>query len=61
MGEEKMRKVVKKLLTVAALVLVLGGVVCCHVHNEECGYDEQTGKGCVYEKKPLLSDRPFGE
>ena len=40
-----MREVAKKLLTVVALVLVLGGVVCCHVHNEECGYDEQTGKG----------------
>lgn len=56
-----MREVAKKLLTVVALVLVLGGVVCCHVHNEECGYDEQTGKGCVYEREPLLSDRPFGE
>ena len=44
-----MREVAKKLLTVVALVLVLGGVVCCHVHNEECGYDEQTGKGCVYD------------
>lgn len=44
-----MREVAKKLLTVVALVLVLGDVVCCHVHNEECGYDEQTGKGCVYE------------
>lgn len=61
MGEEKMRKVAKKLLTAVALVLVLGGVVCCHVHNEECGYDEHTGKGCVYDLILLIENKPSGD
>lgn len=50
----------KKTLLVLITALTLGLVVPAdHVHDENCGYNPETGTGCIYEIA-LHQDEDFG-
>lgn len=50
----------KKKLLVLLTLLTLGVVIPAgHVHDENCGYNPETGEGCVYEIT-LMQEEDFG-
>ena len=49
-GGKNMKKIVKIILS---SVLVCSLAILTRVHDEDCGYDSETGSGCVYEISPL--------
>lgn len=55
-----MKKVLTVLFAVAfALACTLGN--CTHVHDENCGYDPETGEGCTHQCEvlnPLVEREP---
>lgn len=46
----------KIFVTLSVISMLLGGMTslsakteCTHVHDEKCGYDENTGSGCTHD------------
>lgn len=57
--EMEVRIMMKKLMgvmVVLGLALTVVPGIGGHVHDENCGYNPETGKGCVYEIMPANSE-----
>lgn len=38
-----------KILRGLFAVLFISVILPIHIHNKDCGYSQETGKGCIYE------------
>ena len=41
-------KKIKLLLSTLFALAILCGVGCTHIHNDQCGYNPETGEGCTH-------------
>lgn len=41
-------KKIKLLLSTLLVLTVLCGVGCTHIHDDQCGYNPETGEGCTH-------------
>lgn len=64
-GEVSMvMKKISKLLVTIMLLSLTAGLTCTHVHDDQCGYNPETGEGCThvceYDISPLNEDKDGG-
>lgn len=52
----------KKILKIMFIVSLMIGVIGIpHIHDDQCGYNPETGEGCIYEYEiaPLQNNGPI--